>query len=181
MAKLTRIYYGNPILRKRTALITEITPEIRQLAADMISMFGPWSAAGLAAPQVGYSIRLFVLAPFIGEEKGHYKYGTPRVYINPVLSEPSKITDIHSEGCISIPGIWPMVERPYEITIEGIDLDGKPFRERASGYYARQLQHECDHLDGILMTDPSRVRFKKPQEKQWLKQDLLTIEKKFRS
>lgn len=146
-------YYGHPILRKRCEPVLEITDEIRKLAHDMIETMDKSDGIGLAAPQVGRSIRMFVLRNYIYTEEGHWTLSEPKVYINPKLSNPSEhfISDI--EGCLSLPGVRLHVDRPDKITIEAMDLEGKTFVEELEGYNARIRMHENDHINGVLFID----------------------------
>ncbi len=146
-------YYGDPILRVRGEPITEITDEIRQLAADMIETMDKNDGIGLAAPQVGRSLRMFVLRNYIYQEDGHWTLSEPKVYINPKLHSPSEqiVTDV--EGCLSLPGLRLDVERPEKITVEAMDLDGNVFVEELEGYNARVRMHENDHINGTLFID----------------------------
>lgn len=146
-------HYGDPILRNRCKPVTEITDEIRQLARDMIETMDLSNGCGLAAPQVGHSIRLFVLRDYIIHEDGHWTLAEPRVYINPKLSSPGChiLTDV--EGCLSLPGLRLNIDRPDRITIEAQDLDGKLIKEEIEGYNARIRMHENDHINGVLFID----------------------------
>lgn len=155
-------YYGDKILRVRCEPITEITEEIKQLAIDMIETmdFGG-RGIGLAAPQVGCPIRMFVLRNYIEEADGTLSLSDPIVYINPKISNPSvkKVSD--TEACLSIPGIRGEVERPLKIRIEALDLQGTPFAEEVEGLNARVRMHENDHLNGVLFIDRVNLRTRK--------------------
>lgn len=146
-------YYGHPILRKRCEPVKEITDEIRKLAQDMIETMDKNDGAGLAAPQVGHSIRMFVLRNYTFTEDGHWTLSEPKVYINPKLSSPSEHLISDTEGCLSLPGLRLHVSRPDKITIEAMDLDGKTFVEELEGYNARVRMHENDHINGVLFID----------------------------
>ncbi len=118
---------------------------------------------GLAGPQVGRMERLFVV---------HVPDDEPRVFINPRIVAASPDEGPYEEGCLSIPGVYADIRRPLEVTVEAIDADGKPFRLDAGGVLARVIQHEYDHLDGVLFIDKltSRKRerllkaYRKPEE-----------------
>jgi peptide deformylase len=146
-------YYGDPILRKRCEPITEITDEIRQLAKDMIETMDKNDGVGLAAPQVGYPIRMFVLRNYIFTEDGRWTLSEPKVYINPKLSCPSEEKITETEGCLSFPGLRLDIERPDKITVEATDLNGQVFIEELEGYNARTRMHENDHINGVLFID----------------------------
>lgn len=140
--------YGSKVLRKRAAEVTEITPELTRFAEDMLETMYHANGVGLAAPQVGRSIRLIVVdtAPQ-DEERQPYHIFNPKVIRKEGLCAAE-------EGCLSIPGVWADVERPESISVEGLDKDGKPFLlENVSGLLARCIQHEIDHLEGILFVD----------------------------
>jgi peptide deformylase len=141
-------YYGDPVLRRKADAIPSVTPEIRELIEAMFATMYLEEGVGLAAPQVGRSVRVFVLD--VEEEGG------PRVkkaFVNPVLVERSNETEVSEEGCLSIPTLRADVKRPARVVVEALDADGTPFRMEAVGLVARAIQHETDHLDGILFLD----------------------------
>jgi peptide deformylase len=140
--------YGSKVLRKRAEEVEEVTPALSKFADDMLETMYQANGVGLAAPQVGRSIRLIVVdvAPE-GEERRPYHIFNPKVVDRRGLCAAE-------EGCLSIPGVWADVERPEVITVEGLDRDGKPLRlEDITGLLARCIQHEIDHLDGVLFVD----------------------------
>ena len=157
-------YYGHPILRKRCEPVTEITAEIRKLAMDMIETMDKNNGVGIAAPQVGHSIRMFVLRNYVFTEDGHWTLGEAKVYINPKLSSPGEEKVVDTEGCLSVPGIHLHVERPDKITVEAMDLTGATFIEELEGYNARVRMHENDHINGVLFTDRVDVNTRKKIE-----------------
>lgn len=129
--------------------ILEINDEIRELAADMIEVMYDEPGIGLAAPQVGVSLRLFVIdTDWSDEEVGR----NPLVVLNPEISEREGRVS-WDEGCLSVPDYNAVVERDAKLTLRGLDLEGKPIEERAEGLRAVCIQHEVDHLDGILFID----------------------------
>lgn len=144
-------YYGDPILRKICKPITVITNEIRQLAQNMIAIMDKHDGIGLAAPQIGYNVCLFVLRNYINNNKE--KLSEPRVYINPKLSFPRKNQVEEEEGCLSIPKLLYKVTRADFVVIKALDLNGNPFTEKTGGYNARVRIHENDHLNGVLFID----------------------------
>lgn len=146
-------YYGDPILRKVADPIPEITDDIKKLVEEMIETMDASSGVGLAAPQVHHSIKLFVIRTPIENEQGKYELGEVKVFINPRLSLPSVETWKAAEGCLSIPTLRADVERPKEITVEYRSIDGKIITERFSGWAARVVMHENDHIEGILYID----------------------------
>jgi len=137
---------GDPVLRTPAEPVEEITPEIRQLISDMLETMYAEDGVGLAAPQVGLSIRVIVVDP-------HEDGVEPVALVNPTIVARSAETEKGEEGCLSIPGVKDFVERPVRITIEGLDRDGNAVRIEADALQARVLQHEVDHLDGILFFD----------------------------
>jgi peptide deformylase len=149
MALREVVQFPDPRLKLVSKPITQITDEIRQLAHDMIEVMYDEPGIGLAAPQVGASVRLFVIdTEWSDEEVGR----RPLVVINPEISErEGRIT--WDEGCLSVPDYNAVVERDAKITLRGLDLDGNPIVERAEGLRAVCIQHEVDHLDGILFID----------------------------
>ena len=141
-------YYGDPILRAKAAPVSEYTPELRDLVQGMFECMYREEGIGLAAPQVGTGLRVFVV-DVPGDEI------TPRVkraFVNPVIvSKAGSATN--EEGCLSIPGFRADVKRPAHVVVEAHDEHGAPFRIEADGLLSRALQHEADHLDGILFVD----------------------------
>jgi peptide deformylase len=159
--------HPDPLLRKRAAPITTFDDDLRAVAAEMIRIMRQHEGIGLAAPQVGLSLRLFVAdVPPREDRPANSTPSTstngPVVYINPTLSNPQGGILPFEEGCLSLPDIRGDVMRPAVVTITAMDLDGKEFTATAGGLLARCWQHEIDHLDGILiidkMTQMSRLR-----------------------
>lgn len=155
-------YYGDPILRQKAKPVEKITDEIRQLVNDMIETMRHHNGIGLAAPQVGRLVRIFVSPIEYEDEKGELHLGEPRVYINPTLINPSEALVERSEGCLSIPKLYVAVARPLSVEVEAMDLEGKLFRRECYGYLARNMMHENDHLNGVLFID--RVKGKRRTE-----------------
>ena len=149
MALREIVQFPDPRLKLVSKPILEINDEIRELAADMIEVMYDEPGIGLAAPQVGVSLRLFVIdTDWSDEELGR----NPLVVLNPEISErEGRIS--WDEGCLSVPDYNAVVERDAKLTLRGLDLEGKPIEERAEGLRAVCIQHEVDHLDGILFID----------------------------
>lgn len=162
--KLPLLYYGHPILRMKCEPVKEITDDIRQLVKDMIDTMVANDGAGLAAPQVGRPIRLFILCTYMEASDGSVTMTEPKVYINPKLSSPSDDVIEDVEGCLSVPGLRMNVVRPAKISLEATDLDGSVFFEEFEGYNARCRMHENDHLNGVLCVDRTDGRTKKKLE-----------------
>jgi peptide deformylase len=166
MALRDVLQFPDPRLKKISEPVGEVTDEIRELARDMIEVMYDEPGIGLAAAQVGISIRMFVIdTEWSDEEIGQH----PLVVINPEIGDrEGRIT--WEEGCLSVPDYNAVVERDATITLHGTDLDGKPIEERAEGLRAVCIQHEVDHLDGILFIDRiSRLKrslFVKKRKKQ---------------
>ncbi len=133
---------GDPILRQNTVPVKEITDDLRALVADMFETMHHARGLGLAAPQVGRTERLAVVEI----------EGEPLVLINPEIVESSG-RDKAEEGCLSIPDIYADVERPKDVVVRAMDLDGNTYEVQATDLLARCLQHEIDHLDGKLFLD----------------------------
>jgi peptide deformylase len=152
--------YGDPVLKKVAPEITPDHPGLKELIADMFETMYSASGVGLAAPQIGHSIRLFVVdaSPFAEEEDGkpseepHLK-DFKRVFINAYIVEEEGEEWPFEEGCLSIPGIREEVERQPRIVVQYLDENFKEHEETFEGFAARVIQHEHDHLDGILFTD----------------------------
>jgi peptide deformylase len=143
MAVLPMRRYGDPVLRQKAKPIGEITPEIRALIVDMVDTMHDEVGIGLAAPQVGVSIRLLVM------DAGK---GVTRALLNPRIVE-RRGSVVAEEGCLSLPGIFADVERSEWVKVEATGSDGQPMSLEASGLQARVVQHEMDHLDGVLFLD----------------------------
>ena len=143
MAILEVKKYGESVLREKSVAVEEITPEILKLIEDMIETMYTSSGTGLAAPQIGVSKRIIVID---GEEEGLL------VLINPkILEREGKITE--EEGCLSVPGVFSEVSRYEKVTVEAMNQKGEKIKIIKDGLLGRALQHEIDHLDGILFID----------------------------
>lgn len=145
MAILQILKYPNPILRKKTEALKEITEEDKRLIGDMIDTMKAVEGVGLAANQIGVSKRIFVFNPSVDEWRAD-------VFINPIIMK-RRGSEKMEEGCLSLPGISEEVRRSNYILVEGRDVNGKPVRFEATGLLARIIQHEIDHLNGILLID----------------------------
>jgi peptide deformylase len=166
MAVLKVRKYGDPVLRRRAAEVTEVTSELRDTIADMIETMYDEAGIGLAAPQVGIPLRLMVV--------GHEESREPRALINPVIVDRGgQVTA--EEGCLSIPGVFAQVTRSEWVEVEARDVDGRPVKVRGRGLLSRVLQHEMDHLDGVLFIDHldpvTRDRIKRRIKKEGLPED----------
>jgi peptide deformylase len=164
MAVLSVRRYGDPVLRQVAQPVEAVTPEIRALLADMIDTMWGQVGVGLAAPQIGVSLRIFVM------DNGK---GGARAFINPIVTRRGG-TVREEEGCLSVPGIFADVERSKWLTIEALDGDGERVTFEAHGLEAKVIQHEIDHLDGVLFIDRlppvTRDRIKKRIQKEGLEQ-----------
>ena len=172
--KLKLAHYGNPILRKRCKPIGEITEEIRELAESMMAVLEEWKGIGLAAPQVGHAIRLFVASSYVELPEGKWGIVPPKVYINPELTLHSDEVIEDNEGCLSIPGIRGNVVRPLRVRVQALDLNGDTFTEDLEGYNARIRMHENDHINGVLFIDRLQPALRKE-----LEPELRAIKKKY--
>ena len=154
MAVLKIAQYPSAILAKKAKTVTTIGKEEQQLIQDMIETMYHDDGVGLAAPQVGVSKQIIVISP-----RAHR--GEERVLINPVITESSG-EEVGLEGCLSLPGISGEVRRATKIKFQALDPTGAHIVETAQAFTARVIQHEIDHLNGILLID--RVDFNKRQE-----------------
>lgn len=154
-------YFGHPDLRAHTQSVKEITPEIVQLVTDMIESMVAYNGVGLAAPQVGRRLRIFVFRDEVLLSNGEYELGEPKVAINPILSNPSQETETQQEGCLSIPGVFPSVTRPLRTPIAYLNLKGETVIEHLEGHRARVVMHENDHLNGVLSVDRTSAKERK--------------------
>jgi peptide deformylase len=144
---------GHPVLRSRAAPVADPrAPEIRRLAADMLETMEDANGAGLAAPQVHVPLRLVMFhvpAHRTIEGEGPPPQGLT-VLVNPVIEPLGEDKELGWEGCLSVPGMLGAVPRFKRIRYRGLDLDGNLIDREAAGFHARVVQHECDHLDGVL-------------------------------
>lgn len=160
---------GSESLRTPGEEVTSFDDDLRSLVDDMFETMYHADGIGLAAPQIGLALRLFVLdVPDEREEGGGE--GLRVAVVNPEVVERGDETDRAPEGCLSIPGLEGVVERPTSVVVVGSDPDGEPVRIEASGLVARALQHEIDHLDGVLFLDHVSPLKRKMLLKKWKKQ-----------
>lgn len=167
------VLYGDPILRRKASLIEKITPEVEELAFQMIETMIGAHGVGLAAPQIGRSIRLFVVQNEIIDDAGEFAFAPPEVVINPVFSNPSQKSQTDAEGCLSLPKIQVNVTRPLKIHVRYQNLKGEFLEEDLEGFRARIFMHENDHLNGTLIIDRAS-----PNERKWLDPFLRKIKHK---
>lgn len=146
--------YGQPVLRQEAEEIDQNYPELPQLIQNMYETLERSQGIGLAAPQVGLPIRLVIIdLDVISEDMPEYK-GYIRTFINPYIEEFDETEfDSSEEGCLSLPGIHEKVKRPTRIRVSYLDDKWQEHDEWVDGYLARVMQHEFDHLDGIVFTD----------------------------
>ncbi|TVP56277.1 MAG: peptide deformylase [Gemmatimonadales bacterium] len=140
-------YLGDPVLRESAAPVDTFDDELRRLVDDMFQTMVYEEGAGLAAPQIGISRQVLVVDVSAGGEEGRV------ALINPRIVESSDETEKEPEGCLSIPGVTEVVRRPARVRLEGFDPEGEPIEVEAEGLFARALQHEVDHLEGVLFID----------------------------
>ena len=162
MAVLSVRLYGDPILRTVAEPVATMTPAIKRIVADMIESMWHQVGIGLAAPQVGISLRILVM------DDGK---GGAQALINPAITDRGGSVR-EEEGCLSLPGIFADVERSKWIRVSALDDEGRPIAFEAQGLPAKVIQHEIDHLDGVLFIDRlpplTRDRIKKRIQKEGL-------------
>ncbi|WP_285724249.1 peptide deformylase [Psychromicrobium xiongbiense] len=134
---------GDPVLRTPAAPVTDFGPELEKLVADMTETMNDVAGVGLAAPQIGVSLQVFTYA--IGDAQGHV--------INPTIINSAELQGSGAEGCLSVPGLGFPAPRFEHSVVRGFDLHGEPVTVEGTGYLARCLQHETDHLNGTLFID----------------------------
>ena len=145
--------FGDPVLKQRAAEVTNVDGALVRLAEDMVHTMYEAPGLGLAAPQIGVQKRLFVYDLQDGEG--------PKSIINPVISE-SRGEWVYDEGCLSIPKLYVEILRPKELLVAGYDLEGNELQIEADEILGRVIQHELDHLDGVLLLE----RLDEDQRKQ---------------
>jgi len=160
--RLSILQYGDPILRAKGKRVEKIDQRIRELAQDMIETMRDANGVGLAAPQIGESLQLTVLDVSQVEDRPTTmklngknldpKTAMPLVLINPQIDLDGE-TEVGTEGCLSFPEITGEIERAKSMTVRAQNLDGEPIELETTGFLARAIQHEVDHLNGILFID----------------------------
>jgi len=148
MSVLPIVLWPDPRLTETCALVDQITPEIEALAADMLETMYAAPGRGLAAPQVGVMQRIFVMDAGWKEGKSD-----PIVCINPMLQEVSEDRQTNEEGCLSIPGVVADISRPAQVQMVWTGLNGGRYVQSFDGFAAACVQHELDHLDGVVTFD----------------------------
>lgn len=153
--------YGDPVLRQKAAEVTSFDDALQRLAEDLRTTMRAYRGVGLAANQIGVLQRIAVVDVPIDDER-HVEW----TLVNPVIVARAG-SETAEEGCLSIPGIYEDVGRSLRITVRALDAAGAPFEAEAEGYAARAVQHELDHLDGVLFID--RLS---PLKRQFLRRSL---------
>lgn len=160
---------GEEVLREKSVPVAEVNDDIRKLAEDMFETMIEANGVGLACPQIGMNIRMFVV---IADDD------VRRVFINPqIISTSAELSD-YEEGCLSVPQVYEKISRPAKVTVQALNERGRPFTLEADGLLARVIQHENDHLDGVIFIDrgdpdfaaKTAENFKKRAEKAAKKQ-----------
>lgn len=149
--------FGDPVLKTRATPVREFDETLQRLTEDMLETMRDREGVGLAANQVG-RLRRVLVAALEDEEYA---------VVNPRIEGSSEETEVGSEGCLSIPGIQVEVERPTAVTVSGQDPSGNPIRLEAEGLLARILQHEIDHLNGVLILDRTDRESRKAALREW--------------
>ena len=151
--KLPVYLYGHPVLRQESADVTADYPELKKLVSDMFETMYASEGVGLAAPQIGRNDRIVVIDADPVKDNHPECAGRKLVLINPEIEilDGDKVT--RGEGCLSLPGLSENVQRVEHIRLSWLDEDLKPHEEEISGFLARIVQHECDHLEGMLYID----------------------------
>jgi len=155
---------GDARLLRRADTVDEFgTAQLRELLADMRDTMRAYEGVGLAAPQIGVSLRVVIFGAQSSPRYPDAEAVPDTVLINPVITPLGEDVEEDWEGCLSVPGLRGMVPRYHSIRYTGFDQQGGPIDRSVSGFHARVVQHECDHLDGILypmrMSDMSRFGF----------------------
>ncbi|QMU98878.1 peptide deformylase [Borrelia sp. A-FGy1] len=155
------ILYPDDLLRVQTKSVLNIDDYIRDTTFKMIDLMDISCGVGLAAPQVGLDLSIFVIR--------ENKIEKPLIFINPLITETSFELSVFKEGCLSIPGIFYDLMRPKAITVEAYDENGNFFKIENSGFLARIVQHEMDHLKGVLFIDYYEDRLRNKLLKSYMK------------
>jgi peptide deformylase len=144
MEKTVILTLGNELLRRKAEPVRKIDGSVKKTADEMVEILDGEKGVGLAGPQIGLMKRIFVV---------HVEGDIPRVFINPSIIETSQDTVKYEEGCLSLPGVWADVIRPKSVKVQAWNEKGRPFTLETAGILARVIQHENDHLEGILFID----------------------------
>jgi peptide deformylase len=148
---------GDPRLFQKSEPVTEFdSPELQALIQDMFDTMAALNGAGLAAPQIGVLKRIVIFGVEANPRYPNVEPVPTTVLINPEIEFLTAATEDGWEGCLSVPGMRGLVSRCTHLRYRGVDVHGNPFAREASGFHARVVQHECDHLDGILY--PMRLK-----------------------
>lgn len=153
MTKRNIVYYGDPVLRKKTEEVTAFDETTEQVVQDLFDTIKDLPAWGLAAPQIGESKRIFVTSVQENLDADPQEEPILTAWINPVILSCSEESWERDEACISIPGVREIVSRPYTIEVAAYDIEGNRFEVKASGWHAKIFLHEHDHLNGVLFID----------------------------
>ncbi|GAA4634796.1 peptide deformylase [Actinoallomurus vinaceus] len=148
---------GDPVLRERAKPVTDFDGELRTLVGDLRETLSDSGGAGLAAPQLGVGLRVFVWSPQLSD-------GGPDHLVNPVVDFPDEEEQDGLEGCLSIPGVYLDTRRRMNVVAKGFTVKGDPVQVVGDGILARCIQHETDHLDGVLFID----RLTPVQQERWI-------------
>ena len=159
-------FYDTPLLREKSIKVTSFNSELKELVANMIETMDENRGQGLAAPQVGVLLRLFVVRFYSEDEKGEFHLDEKvTVFVNPKLSNPSSEQWELEEGCLSIPGVLGSVMRPNTIEVEAQNLEGEHFKiSLTNPIQSRVVMHENDHLNGVLFCDRMTKKARKKIE-----------------
>ena len=158
------VLMGDPVLRREAEEVTSFDDDLRTLVRDMFETMYHAEGIGLAAPQVGVSQRVLVV-DLRREDEPEARVAL----VNPVVAWASDQTEKEPEGCLSIPGLEDVVVRPWAVRVEGVDPHGQPVSIEADELYARALQHEIDHLNGVLFLDHLSPLKRRMALKKWKK------------
>ena len=147
------VIYGNPVLRKKAEPISADYPALSTLIDDMFKTLTKSGGVGLAAPQIGLSIKLFILDLTVMADDEPQYADFKKVFINPEITQFSSETETSEEGCLSVPGLSERVKRSLSVTIRYFDENWQEYTETYTGFPARAIQHEYDHLLGTVYVD----------------------------
>ena len=168
------VFFGDKSLRTRCEDVEAVTDEVKAFGQELIDSMNESNGCGLAAPQVGVLIRMFVIAYIGDDEEGGPILGEPTVCINPTVEVIGDEVWETDEGCLSIPGVVVPVERPWKVKVSYTNINGELVEEVMSGWRARNFLHENDHLNGVLIVDRTPT-----QDKRRVEPKLRLLKKKY--
>jgi len=166
MSILPIVHIPDPVLKRRAHKVSAVTKEVKQLIDDMVETMREAPGVGLAAPQVGVSLRIAVIE--IGDEEDEEAPKKLYVLINPEVVDASEEMVLGVEGCLSVPRVMGEVNRHERLVVRSLNRQGKPVKFKPEGWLARIFQHEIDHLNGVIFTERAERAWMMSEEEEFV-------------